>query len=429
MKDTTDDTVIDKLRGALNGDHLPPAARQYAEHLYSRLSAPVRVTLLGLPGSGKSQLINVFAGKPIMVEGTQFPTTELTHGPVDLAKVTAPTGQASEVPFDQLSSVNSDTAAFLQIESPAKMLERVCLLEVVTDGTMEELRAAVDWAVQRTDIALWCTQTFDTDEQALWARVPDALKDHAFMVLTKADVLSAERKLAKQIHDLEAIVAEEFHSLFAVATKQALQAYDSDGSINDQILHASGGGALIAEVQRHAERGRRADFDSAHLFLARYNLQDVSPVAGDPNEAPKPPELDSMPKRALSYTPEVATAPVASAAPQNLEAPAVVAKNPSLFSDAVRFIRRRGDNIAEGGLSQEKVSPIVSQCIGIVEYLSDSFSQDDDDCDAVDQTLDDLADANDMLVLMQIENDTASAADAMTLMLQLRREIESKIAA
>ena len=46
MKDNVgDDTVIERLEGALEAETLPAAARDYAEHLVRRLSQPVRVSL------------------------------------------------------------------------------------------------------------------------------------------------------------------------------------------------------------------------------------------------------------------------------------------------------------------------------------------------------------------------------------------------
>ena len=75
MKDNAaDDTVIERLEGALEAETLPKAAQDYARHLLRRLSQPVRVSVLGLPGSGKSQLVNMFLGEkvlPLLQEATK----------------------------------------------------------------------------------------------------------------------------------------------------------------------------------------------------------------------------------------------------------------------------------------------------------------------------------------------------------------------
>ena len=89
MKDNAgDDTVIERLEGALEADTLPKAAQDYARHLVRRLSQPVRVSVLGFPGSGKSQLVNMFLGEALIPEGAQLPTTEIAYGEVPQMVVT-----------------------------------------------------------------------------------------------------------------------------------------------------------------------------------------------------------------------------------------------------------------------------------------------------------------------------------------------------
>ncbi len=421
MKDNAqDDTVIDRLRIALETEVLPKAARDHAAHLLKRLSSPVRVSLLGRPGSGKSELVNMFVGRRLLPEDSKLPTLELTYGLTEKITVTGANGRNSVFDSLDFAAAAKGNPAFIRAEMPLPILERISLLEVVTDGAVTELQSAVDWAVRRTDIALWCTQCFSDEEQMLWSRVPDSLKDHAFLVLAKADVLSADNALSGRISDLETVVAEEFHSLFAVATLQAIKAHEVEGKFDEAVYHASGGGALSAEILRHAERGRRADFDSAHLFLARYQIRNV---AGAEKSAAKP-----------------ANAKVAAVTPANSPDPVVEAvavdaveliENVTLFQDAARFLKRRGDGLADATATLErgKSGALVNQCVDAVDHLVDLFSHDDSGCPAADNFIDDLMEATDMMVLMQAESGDAPAADAVTLLLQLRRDIETKLAA
>ena len=338
MKDNAaDDTVIERLEGALAAEALPKAARDYAHHLVRRLSQPVRVSVLGLPGSGKSQLVNMFLGETVVPDGVVLPTTEYAWGEVPRMIVTGAEGSAITVHGADVTSISGQKAAFLRIELPIDILRRVNLLEVVTDGTAEELTSGVDWVVRRTDIALWCTQEFGPNEQAIWRRVPDSLKDHAFLVLSKADELSAQKMLRKRVSSLETVVAEEFHSLFAVATLQALRAY-KDGAVDEALFHASGGGALTSEVLRHAERGRRADFDSAHMFLARYG---ADPSGRTPSRTVSRPTSRSGPssRPRSEPTPRPVSAPPVAAprpepvAPEPVAAPAPVAGRQRFLGD------------------------------------------------------------------------------------------------
>ena len=106
-------------------------------------------------------------------------------------------------------------------------------------------------------------------------------------------------------------------------------------------------------------------------------------------------------------------------------------ENIALFSDAIRFLRRRGDSLATSAeeLGEGKAQALIGNCVSAVEHLVDLFSEDDSGCEAADAFIDDLAEAQDMMVLMQVEEGDGPAADAVTLLLQLRRDMEMQLAA
>lgn len=448
MKDTvSDDHVVDHLNNALESGALPKAAHDYAKHLLKRLSQPVRVSVLGAHESGKSALINMFLGRSLIPEGTELPTTEIVWGDAECMTITAADGSVTKVHSVDLDALAGLNAAFLQVELPVPILKRINLLEVVTENSADELSSGVDWAVRRTDIALWCTQEFDAMERDVWSKVPDSMKDHAFIVLTKADLLSAQRLLSKRVAELETVVAEEFHSLYAVASLKAVQAHGPDG-VDENKFRASGGEALSQEVLRHAERGRRADLDSAHMFLARYQSDLAqAPARRAADEAVAAPETAPAP---AAKTEDVATAappaavqdePARETTPQlqqpqpqqpTVSVPKMVkVENVELFSDAVRYLRRRGDSLSEtlAGLEPGDTKGLIDTCVDAVEHLTDLFSQDESGCEAADAFIDELAEATDVMVLMQVEDGDAPAADAVTLLLQLRHDMELQLAA
>lgn len=417
MKDNgADHTVIDRLLGALDSNALPSAAQDHAKHLLNRLSQPVRVSVLGMPKSGKSELVNMFVGDRLVPKDAQLPTTEFTWGDTEAMIVTSADGTTEHFDRVDLEVVSGTNAAFLRVELPVPILQQIRLLEVVTEGSAQELASAIDWAVRRTDIALWCSQDFDKIEQTVWSCVPDSLKDHAFLALTKADVLSAQKQLSARVASLETIVSEEFHSLFAVATLQAVRA-QAGKDVDQAMLQASGGGALMSEVLRHADHGRRADFDSAHMFLARYKIKD----------APKP----AASKEITQPESKPASAPAKAVEPAKSAPASAPIKNTKLFAESVHFLKRRGEGLAQtvSELGAGNVNAVVLQCVNAVEHLVDTFSQDESGCEAADAFIDDLSEAADMMVLMQAEAGDAPAADAVTLLLQLRRDMEMQLAA
>ena len=209
------------------------------------------------------------------------------------------------------------------------------------------------------------------------------------------------------------VVAEEFHSLFAVATLQGIKAQAIPGKLDEAMYHGSGGSALKSEIQRHAERGRRADLDSAQLFLARYQTRpDGAAVARMRVEA------------------STQAADIADGVPSPANSPDAPL-NPEVFIGGARFLKRRGDTLAALLAKAEpgQTRAILDQCVEAVEHLIDMFSTDDSACDVADAFIDDLYEASELMVLMQSEQGDAPAADAATLLLQLRREMEMKLAA
>ena len=437
MKDTAADLrVIDRLTHVAAMDGLPQSAKDHATHLLGRLSSPVRVTLMGLHGAGKSELFNLFAGERVLPKDAGLATTELAWGDTPQVILTGADGAKSQMDEVDPESITALNPAFISIRRPLPILRRIRLLEPVARKP-EKMKPAMDWALRRTDIALWCTQQFGPEERQLWSGVPDALKDHAFLVLTKADVLSATGELTARISGLAEVVAEEFHSMFAVATLQALKSFGSGGEVNEHLFAASGGAALRAEVLKHADRGRRADFDNAEVFLVRNNIPEDVPVADDHADGEAPVasvEVDA----AKSQKPKTKSRPVGPAEPQaaapDLETPAVVVhdvENVALFTKSAQFLRRRGDGISGSlaEMSEGETSPLVDQCMDAVETLIDQFSNDDSGCPAADAFLDELNEASELMVLMQLEVGDAPAADAVSLLLQLRRDIETKLAA
>ncbi len=417
MKDgAPDDGIIDRVRLALEHNLLPKAAHGHAAHLLQRLSSPVRVTLIGGPGSGKSELVNMLLGRRVLPHASDLPTTEVHWGETEEIEVTSADGSKHHVDGLDFDAVRALSPVLLQVRIPQPILKKISILEVVTSGDPDELTAAVDWAIRRTDITLWCSLAFDEVERALWLRVPDALKDHAFLVLTKADVLSSQNLLASRIADLETVVSEEFHSLFAVATLQGIKAQADFPQLDEAMFHGSGGGALTSEILRHAERGRRADLDSAHLFLARYQAQVDAVVAQVPSrETAKVEALQDKPT------------PV----PSDPSPDTVVPIDPDIFVNAGRFLQKRGEALASivDATEPGSTEDAMEQCVEAVEHLIDLFSNDDSGCDVVDSFLDDLNEASEMMVLMQIEEGDGPTADAVIMLLQLRREIDMKLAA
>lgn len=299
---------------------LPPDAVAYGTRLLSRLRGPVNIVLIGRAGAGKTCLADLLA--------LQF-----------------------DLPACRYSELNPD-------DDPAV------------------LRAAMTQA----DIVLWCSQEFAATELALWTKMPDVVKDHSFLILTKADLLVAQGRLQAALHSLGPIAAEEFHSLFPLATLQAIPAV---GPQYGAAFRASGAAALKTALQHQLVLDRRATRDSAGLFVDRYGSADaVIVVAAVPS---------FKSNWAVSF--------------------AYLTERAPLLRDAITLP------------PLEKIRVILDHCTDTAAGLAALLDQGSPILDNDLTCAQEILSVADTMILLGLEGSASAATDALALLLQLRRDL------
>ena len=243
----------------------------------------------------------------------------------------------------------------------------------------------------------------------------DALKDHSFLVITKADQLLMKGLLQDRIAALEEVVAQEFHSLYSVATIQAISARNETGTTEPEVWSASGGHALHDAVLRLVDTGRRADTDNALLFLSRYSAA----VA----------QIEQI-SRQKSYQPDPRQDPKVRVDSDAAEAMGAAQHNREVFVEALEYLQDRAEKLM-GQMDDpatQGTGVILDHCLDTANQLS-SLLQDFDQPDrALSELQEDLMESADMMVLLQLEKSEDAAADAVTLLLQLKKEVAEKTA-
>jgi hypothetical protein len=407
--------VVARLSAAVASGALPPGTQARAERLLGRLTAPVRVAVLGLPGSGRTGVLNLLAGRRVVADGAGLPSLSVMSGPVERTVLIGFGGRETPRagPPPAAAALPADVER-IRVEMPLPVLSRIALYEPAMGRSRARRAAAVAAAAEEADILLWCTQGFGAEERALWRAVPDAAKDHSFLVLAKADRLMAEGALADRMSALEPIVAEEFLCLLPVATPQALAAFGRDGGPDEAALKASGGRALIAAVTRHVDEGRRADMDAALLFLSRLGADAplAAPAAGRPAR-PARPSRPATARRASRPAPEPAPGPDDSR------------RGP--LGAMLAQLRERAADLAAIAGEDAAADPqrVLDHCAETAESLA-AMAPDgptgEDGCDAL---CEDVHEAAETMLLLQLEAGARPAEDAVTLLLQLRRDLEA----
>ncbi|MEX0285950.1 MAG: hypothetical protein AB3N23_15190, partial [Paracoccaceae bacterium] len=384
--------LAEQLEQTLGQGNLKPDAQSWGMALVDRLKAPVQIVVMGPQGIGKSSVINMLAGAPVVPDIDSVPVLEIVGGAEESVTVEREDGSVEET--DALASDQSGAIRVTRTV-PVPSLEECGFAEVNLSGTPLQNEAVLEWAIECADIVLWCTETFGPQERALWARVPDELKDHSFLVLTMADRQMMRGSLSDNIAQLEEVVAEEFLTLFPVATLQAIKAQSEPDHSHLGMWKSSGGKALRDAVFKRVEHGRLADQDNARLFLSRF--------AG----------LRQMPQ-----------------APVNQEGkPEVEVKidgiSQSLYEAALDLLHKQADRMldtVETG-AEPDAERVLQQCVEAATALSDLFAEADPSDDAAQSLKDDAAESAEMMLLFQLERSEDAAADAVTLLMQLKKEI------
>ncbi len=434
--------VQEQLKHAVASGRLPANAQERAEKLLERISKPVRVGLLGLPESGKSTVLNLLVGAIAVPPNTKFPTLELTYGDPAQTICTLADGTRTTLPHANGREVAALSPAFVEMQMPLPALGKISLLEVVTPDDPTALKRASKWAAGRIDVALWCTQGFNQTEQAMWADMPDILKDHAFLMLTKADHLVADGALESTLENIRAVAGEEFSQVLPIATKQAIASRRPNGTVDKALMRSSGGSALISAVLKQVDMGRQTAVDMADILLHQHAELLEAPeeeVAPAPPPAPEPEPVIEEPVAeapAPEPAPEVEPVPVE---PEPIEEPAaasnVVTLQPATraaYEAAVAYLVEQGhaltavvDEMGDGA-----PSAIMAQAVEHVQWVSDHLNENGDDADAALQVARDTAmDAADLVQLMQMEKRDSAAVEALSLLVQLKHELQADLAA
>jgi hypothetical protein len=264
-------TVAQRLGRALDQGLLPAGGpAEAAERLIERLERPARIALLGLPGSGKSSILNLLVGTVVVPETLRLPTIIVQYGSTARMVCTLTDGSTKILPGSDLADVLSLAPALVTLEMDLAALKVISLLEVSAGPMEAEQKRAATWASKRADIVIWCTTSYLPKEQVVWESLPDAVKDNSFMFLTKVDLLGS-RQQASAMHDrVELRAGEEFRQILSISAKEARAALPPGGPVNRDLFRDSGASAVISAIKTRVQSGRRADTDTAELLLARH---------------------------------------------------------------------------------------------------------------------------------------------------------------
>lgn len=406
---------VSELRSAIAHAGLSEPLKKRAQAILEQIERPVRLALFGLPGSGKSQILNFLAGADVLPADLPLPTLQLSYGDDALAECTLPDGTVQSLPMDDMQAISALKPAFIDARMPLPALKKISILEVRAGGSPTEQKRAMGWASKRSDVALWCTRgSFGRDEQSLWAQMPVNLQDHAFLIMTHADMPSVEEAYPNRAEQAMRTLQDHFRKVLPIGTQKAIAARNADGSVDKDALRSSGGMTLISSILRTVETGKQGARDQADVFLRQIDFtpQDIAPPSAPP--APEQPKGEAV-EDVIEQAPSTGLG----------------AASREACEQAVAQLTAEGTMMAEAldsaGLDNAEV---VDICVDTVIWLADFLAESGEPGDqAMSKLRATAVDAADLVQLIQLETSETVASDSVSIMVQVKQEMQQTLAA
>ena len=440
--------VHEELKQAIASGLLPAEAHKRAMQLSGRLDQPVRIALLGMQNSGKSRILNLLVGSKVIPESVRLPTVQLTHGDTTQAICTLEDGTkktldgfGEKTTFETVDilKIIAVSPTFVELRIPLPALKKISILDVATTDEAGALSDACQWAAKRCDVAMWCTKGYVPAEQAIWAQMPDLIKDHAFLMLTHADQIAAAGKLDIAMTAVRKAAGDEFNHVLPIATLDALASRSADGSVDKEKMRASGGTALIGAVLKQVDQGRQAFVDLGDILLhqnAEILAGNEKVVLSQPVEDDTPTDLAPNHTVELSVVHSAVVSPVETAdSASSRPASAVVTLHPatrSAYETALSYIAEHSQSMAQivSNAGDGAPAEIIARASEHVQWICDYLNENGDDSDlALQRARDTSFDAADLAQLMQMEKNDNAAVEALSLLLQIKHELQADLAA
>lgn len=265
--------------------HVRYASAQKLDRLARWTSRKPLIALMGEFSAGKSTLLNLLIGEsilPTQVTATQMPPVWLRYGTDEPFRLDS-AGERHPVDLDDLTSLPLKDTRFVRIYSESGYLKECDLLD--TPGISDPKIPMRSWVktIGYANAVLWCThaaQAWRESERSAWESLPERLREHSLMVVTRADKLESDDDRKKIDRRLQREAGELFSGRHFISLTKALEARaDGDGD-ETQAWKDCGAKPLMDALKQVVEN---INLERSNL-LWRYQLSD---------------EADAVPAKAL----------------------------------------------------------------------------------------------------------------------------------
>ena len=208
-----------------------------------------------------------------------------------------------------------------------------------------------------------------------------------------------------------------------MASIQGVTALTSSNEADQHLWATSGGKRLCEAIQHQVASGRSADIDSAQMVLAKFGHR------GSP----------ALPAQQLSQKQQPAINPAPHIEPVSAQDTAAPAQTVATQADATADILTKAVNVLSqsgqdllreiDGDAPINTDAILDQCASSIAALSSQLGSSGSADPAIQEAAAAAQDGEEMMILLRMERGEDAALDAVTLMLQMRKELTAQASA
>ena len=234
-----------------------------------------RIALMGEFSAGKSTLSNLLLGArplPEKVTATRLSPVWISSGTQTPYRVDVD-GTTEPVSLENLESIPVEETRAIRLFLESDILEVCDLIDF--PGISDPNMSSDVWErmLPEVDAVIWCThatQAWRQSESAVWNTMPDAVRDHSILLITRFDKLTTDRDKGRVMKRVERETKDQFSGIYPISLLQALRAGE-----DYDLWEASGAGPfvqrLIATIDKLTDIAKRT---SEPL----YNLPNGQPI-------------------------------------------------------------------------------------------------------------------------------------------------------
>ena len=234
-----------------------------------------RIALMGEFSAGKSTLSNLLLGSsplPEKVTATRLSPVWMSHG-TDSPYSVGVDGSHTPISLNAIETVPVEETRAIRLFLEADILGVCDLIDF--PGISDPNMSSDVWErmLPEVDAVLWCThatQAWRQSEAAVWDTMPQAVRDHSMLLITRFDKLTTDRDRGRVVKRITRETDGQFSGIYPVALLAAIAAGE-----DQEMWDASGAGAFVNNLIEMIDK--LSDI-AARTESPLYNLPDGEPI-------------------------------------------------------------------------------------------------------------------------------------------------------